>query len=126
LIEAGKGRGRVEFVVSRQHLRTYGIAHGGILATLLDTAMGMAAMSVAPPDHDVVTAQLNVNFIRSAWEGERLVTAADVRHSGRRTAVARGEVQTSDGQLVALGSATFLFTPLTDPAHQKPTHGTPS
>ena len=61
-----------------------------------------------------MTAQLNVHFIRPACEGETLVASAEVRHAGRKTAVAQGEVRTEAGALVATASATFVYLPHTD------------
>jgi uncharacterized protein (TIGR00369 family) len=114
LQQLGAGRGRLEMAVAARHLRTLGILHGGVTATLLDTAMGMASGTTAPPDHYVVTIQLNVNFIRPAWEGELLTATGEVLHAGRQTAVARGELRTADGVLVATGSGTFLYLAHTD------------
>jgi uncharacterized protein (TIGR00369 family) len=116
LLEAG--RSQVQVVVSSQHLRSHGIAHGGIYATLLDTSMGWAAGSRAPDGWNVVTVQLNVNFIRPAKLGETLIARGEVQHSGRRTAVAYGEIKTADGHLVATGSATFMYV------HIDPVQGT--
>src|SRR5438105_13617346 len=73
IVHADKGRGRLELDVDPRHLRDIAITHGGVIATLLDSFMGMAAGSVSPPKHHVVTAQLNVNFIRPAWQGESLI-----------------------------------------------------
>jgi uncharacterized protein (TIGR00369 family) len=102
------GRGRLDLTLEARHLRSLGIAHGGLLATLLDSVMGMAAGSLCPPDHYVVTVQLNVQFIRAARDGETLVATAEVMHSGRQTAFARGEIRTEADVLVAGGTATFL------------------
>jgi uncharacterized protein (TIGR00369 family) len=106
--------GRLVLEVNAGHLRTLGIVHGGVVATLLDSVMGMSAARSAPPDHYVVTAQLNVHFIRPAWEGETLTASSKVRHNGRKTAVAEGEIHTSSDALVAIASATFVFVPHTD------------
>lgn len=102
--------------VQTRHLRNLGIMHGGVLATLLDSVMGMSVGSLGPAGHFVVTVQLNVNFIRPAWEGETLVAVAEVIHSGQQTAVARGEVRTARGNLVGSGSGTFLYVAHPDPA----------
>jgi uncharacterized protein (TIGR00369 family) len=102
------------------HLRTLGIAHGGVTATLLDSVMGMMASRSAPPDHYVVTAHLNIQFIRPAFEGETLVASSEVRHSGRKTSMAQGELHTSDGALVAMASATFVYVPHTDRTRANP------
>jgi acyl-CoA thioesterase len=120
IVVAENGRGQVALTVSEMHLRTFGMLHGGVMATLLDASMGIAAMTRAPVEHDVVTVQLNVNFIRPAWERETLSATGEILHSGRRTAVARGEIRTAEGALVASGTATFMFVPLSDPAHQSP------
>jgi acyl-CoA thioesterase len=119
-VEASAGRARLEMVVAERHMRTFGMLHGGVMATLLDAAMGSAAMTLAPAENDVVTVQLNVNFIRAAWEGEALAATSEILHAGRRTAVARSEIRTSEGALVATGTGTFMFISLADPAHKPP------
>lgn len=108
------GHVSVRYEVGPDHLRTGGIAHGGIIATLMDTALGLAASTMAPAGFDLVTAQLNVNLIRPAWLGEALVASAEVQHSGRKTAVATGQIHTEDGSLVATGSATLVYIPPRD------------
>lgn len=107
--------GRLVLDVAAGHLRSLGIAHGGVIATLLDSVMGMVSARSAPPDHYLVTAQINVHFLRPAREGETLLASAEVRHAGRKTAVAHGEVRTSADHLIATASATFVYVPHTDP-----------
>ncbi len=108
---AAEGITEFELVVEEQHLRTLGIMHGGVTAALLDSAMGFAAVTTSPPGYYVVTVQLNVNFIRPVWESETLIAKGEVRHSGRQTAVAYGEIHTGEGVLIATGTATFLYQP---------------
>ena len=108
-VAAEKGRATWRLVVAEQHLRTHGILHGGVVATLLDTAMGRAVSTLCRDDQSAVTAQLNVNFIRPVWIGETLTITGEVQHSGRQTAVTRGEIRTAAGVLVATGSGTFMF-----------------
>lgn len=115
LAERSDGRARLELTVAEPHLRTRGIAHGGVIASLLDTAMGVAVSTKTPAGCFPVTAQLNVNFIRPAWNGEKLEILGDVRHAGRTTAVAMGEIRTESGVLVATSSGTFSFIPDPDP-----------
>ncbi len=112
--------GRLTLEVRAGHLRTLGIVHGGVIATLLDSVMGMKAQGASPPDHYLVTAQLNVHFIRPAFEGETLIASSVVRHQGRKTAVAEGEIRTAGGALVATSSATFVHVPHTDQTRANP------
>lgn len=110
-VSSEPGRATWRLTVAEQHLRTHGILHGGVVATLLDTAMGRAVSTLCREDQSCVTVQLNVNFIRPSWSGETLLITGEVPHSGRQTAVARGEIRTSAGVLVATGTGTFMFVP---------------
>jgi uncharacterized protein (TIGR00369 family) len=109
--DASKGSATFEMQVDEKHLRTLGLMHGGVTTTLLDTAMGFAAVTTAPEGFYVVTVQLNANFIRPVWESEKLIATGEVQHSGKQTAVARGEIRTSENVLVASGMGTFLYIP---------------
>jgi acyl-CoA thioesterase len=110
-VAAQRGRAEFEMTVEDHHLRTLGLLHGGVTATLLDTALGYAAVTTAPEKHYVLTVQLNANYIRPSWRGETLRATGEIIHTGRQTAVARGEIRTSDGKLVAAGSGTFMYVP---------------
>jgi acyl-CoA thioesterase len=112
--------GRLSLELRAGHLRTLGIAHGGVIATLLDSVMGLKANQSSPPDHYLVTAQLNVHFLRPAFEGETLVASSEVRHAGRKTAMAQGELHTAAGELVATASATFVYVPHSDRTRSHP------
>lgn len=108
-LSSENGRAIWKLVVTEQHLRTHGILHGGVVATLLDTAMGRAVTTLCRVDQSAVTAQLNVNFLRPAWKGETLTITGEVLHCGSLTAVTRGEIRTSADVLLATGSGTFMF-----------------
>ncbi len=111
-IAVEKGSATFEVTVDETHLRTMGIAHGGLLATVLDSCLGCAAWTLAPPENHVVTVQLNINYIRPAWLGEMLTAKAEVRHAGQMTAVSRGEIRTKEGALVASATGTFMYLPI--------------
>lgn len=113
-----KGTAVFEVTVDETHLRTMGIAHGGLVAALLDSALGCACWTLAPAGHHVVTVQLNINYIRPAWLGEKVTAIGEVRHAGQMTAVSRGEVRTAEGALVASATGTFMFLPV--PGGPKP------
>jgi acyl-CoA thioesterase len=117
-VNVEKGAATFEVTVDDSHLRTMGIAHGGLIATMLDTCLGCACWTLAPPDNHVVTVQLNINYIRPAWLGEKLTARSEVRHAGQMTAVSRGEIRTAEGALVAAASGTFMYLPV--PAGAKP------
>lgn len=83
--------------------------HGGVIATLMDTAMGSAVFTKLGDNIAYTTLELKVNFIRSvAIDGKRLTCEATAVHVGRRTATAEGRITDADGKLIAHGSTTIL------------------
>ncbi len=97
--------------VDQHHLRPYGIIHGGVVASLLDTSLGQTAGAAAGEKCHVVTVQLNINYIRPTWEGEEVIARAELQHQGRKTAVCRGELRTLDDKLIATATGTFMYLP---------------
>ncbi len=91
--------------VGQQH----GFFHGGIVATILDTACGLAALSLLPDGQGVVTAEFKLNFLAPA-RGDRVVAQGRVVKSGRLLSVCTGEARV-EGRLVALMQATMCAVP---------------
>lgn len=99
------GEARVAFEAREEHLNAAGTLHGGVLATLVDTAMGMAVRS-ATDDTDVpATSQLTVTYLRPGKPG-RLSVRAQVRTRGEHLTVCDADVE-QDGRDLAHAVATF-------------------
>ncbi|WP_342342305.1 PaaI family thioesterase [Neobacillus novalis] len=84
------------------------IVHGGITATVLDTAMGSLANSLLPEGFGAVTNQLNIHYIAPGI-GESLRCKAEVVHQGSKTLVISGEAFRSDGKKIAYATGTFFI-----------------
>jgi len=93
-----------------EHLQAYGTAHGGILAGLVDAAMGLAILGRAPEGEGCATVEMKINFVAPALPGP-LVGRGSVLHEGRRMVVAQGEARDGEGRLVAVGTGTFQRIP---------------
>jgi len=105
--------GRVEFVLRTRpdFGNPHGTVHGGITATLLDSAMGCAVLSELPPTARYTTVDLSLTNLRSVpLDGIRLRAAGEVVHMGRRIATAEGRVTDEGGHLIATASTTCLVT----------------
>lgn len=92
------------------HYNPIGVVHGGLAATLLDSAMGCAVHSTLPAGTGYTTLEIKVNFIRamSAITG-RVRCEAKIIHAGARTATAEGRVVDQSGRLYAHGTTTCLI-----------------
>ena len=105
VLDAEDGRARLEFDAAEEHLNPAGTVHGGVLATLLDTAMGLAVRSTR--DDVPATSQLTVTFLRPGKVG-RLVVTGRVGKQGEHLVVCDGDVE-QDGRAVAAAVATFAI-----------------
>jgi uncharacterized protein (TIGR00369 family) len=101
----GERQATVALTVQDRHLNPLGILHGGVHASLLDNAMGLAVMA-ARPGEKVVTANLNVQYVAPGRKG--LIRArAEIVHQTRRMITAQGRVESADGALLAIGVGSF-------------------
>jgi uncharacterized protein (TIGR00369 family) len=85
------------------HRNGMGTVHGGVHATLIDTAMAVAVASLGMRG---ATTQMNVHFVGAA-RGGRLVCRAEIVHRTRKTATAEARVHDATGQLLSLATASF-------------------
>ena len=105
--EVDEGTARLDFEAGEEHLNPAGTVHGGVLATLVDTAMGTAVRS-ATDDGDVpATSQLTVTYLRPGKPG-RLTVAARVRTRGEHLTVCEADVD-QDGRSLVHAVATFAL-----------------
>lgn len=111
LIEKARDFAKVRLVVGPQHLNRMQVPHGGVLASLLDTATGFAVAFADGPDKVLraVTISLNVQFVGQAKAGDTLFVTGKRDGGGRTIAFASAEVHTQAGTLVAKCDAIYRF-----------------
>ena len=85
-----------------------GIVHGGITATLIDTAMGTLANTILPDGFSAVTTQLNIHYL-AVGQGEYLHCKAQIDHKGTKTMVLSADVHRIDGKKIAQASGSFFI-----------------
>jgi uncharacterized protein (TIGR00369 family) len=83
------------------------IVHGGMVATLLDTAMGGACWSVLADDESFLTADLRVEFLRAARPGTLRADGVVVQRN-RRVAFCSADLY-QDGELIATARCTQII-----------------
>jgi uncharacterized protein (TIGR00369 family) len=110
LVEVSKGRATFAVNPAEYHYNPIGVVHGGLAATLLDSAMGCAVHSMLPAGAGYTTLEIKVNFIRAMTaETGRVRCEAKIVHSGARTATAEGRIVDEAGKLYAHGTTTCLI-----------------
>jgi uncharacterized protein (TIGR00369 family) len=102
---AEDGRAGLQLDVTHEHLNEAGTLHGGVLATLVDTAMGQAVRSRTGEGDVPATSQLTVTYLRPGTPGT-VVASAEVRTQGEHLTVCEADVQ-QDGKALVHALATF-------------------
>jgi len=110
VVEAERGRVVVAIEPSEAHLNPYGIVHGGLTATLLDSCLGLAVQSTLDKGLAQTTVEFKVSLMRPITpETGRIRAEGIVLNCGRRVGTAEGRLTDGKGRLLAHGTATCLI-----------------
>ena len=105
--EFGNGKCTVMATVNAEHLNAGGVAHGGLAATMLDTALGAALVSTLLKQEWCATAQLDVSFLNAAIVGMNLIASGEIIRRGQNLAHLSGELVDESGKLIATAKGTW-------------------
>ena len=109
LREIGASHAIMEVTVSELHRNYFGGAHGGLIATLVDT-VSFFPQPLLPSGKPCTTTNLNVTYVRPAAMGDVLTARSELIHMGRRMASVTVTVKNHNDELVAHGTATLMVS----------------
>lgn len=91
------------------HYNPIGLVHGGLVCTLLDSALGCASHTLLPAGTGYSSIEIKINYLRAVTPASGTLTAHGwVTKPGRRVIFAEGEVRDVAGAVVATASGTCL------------------
>jgi uncharacterized protein (TIGR00369 family) len=106
----GAGRVILSAPIGSNALQQHGHGHAGLTFALGDSAAGYAALSLMPPEAEVMTVEMKINLMSPA-SGDRLIATGQVIRAGRRLTVVSAEVHAEAGgtlRQVALLQGTMI------------------
>jgi len=106
-LSAEMGKGEILLALKPEHNNTWEVAHGGVLLTLMDVAMAVAARSADSGDRSVVTIELKNNFMQAAT-GILRVKADTVRHTAT-LAFCEAKLYNDQGEICCMSTGTFKY-----------------
>ena len=113
LVLVAPGEVRIALFPRPELSQQHGYMHAGAITSVLDSACGYAALTVAPVGFDVLTVEFKINFIRPAV-ADRFVAIGKVTKAGKALTVCQGEVigeQGSRRETIAVMQATIINVP---------------
>ncbi|WP_375490742.1 PaaI family thioesterase [uncultured Jatrophihabitans sp.] len=107
-LTSGDGEARANLEAQDRHLNPAGAVHGGVMATLVDVAMGAAVRTMIGDDDAAATTQLTLAYLRPGKPG-MLTVHAHVGKQGEHILVCAAQVE-QDGKQLIEALATFAIT----------------
>jgi uncharacterized protein (TIGR00369 family) len=107
LSEVALDKSVIELKTDRCHLQPYGNVHGGVLATMIDTATIWAAFMRIPEESGLVNIDLKLNYLKPVKDGVLIAEGCAI-HSGNLISYAEATVYNESRQPVAHGTSTLM------------------
>jgi uncharacterized protein (TIGR00369 family) len=102
-----RGRATLALEVRKDLTQNHGVVHGGAIASLIDTAMAFAIISLLAPEEKVTTVDLTISYLRPLTKG-RVAAVAKVVRAGKRLFVVSADVFGDDGKLASTALSTYI------------------
>ena len=103
-------RCRIDLELGERHMQPFGIVHGGVLATLIDTGTFWAGFLRLPEDDGLVNVDLKLNYLKAVTGGHLRAEGRCLR-AGRQISYTECSVFDEGGGLVAHGTSTLMAMP---------------
>lgn len=110
LVSISVDHAKVTLKTEQCHLQPFGIVHGGVLATLIDTATFWSVFLRLPEDAGLVNIDLKLNYLRSISTGLMTAEGSCIR-AGRSINYAEARVKDNKGNMLAHGTSTLMVLP---------------
>ena len=109
--ELRDGYARLSLVLEPRHTNPNGVMHGGVITTMMDSALGAALGSLRGPESGRTphsTVEMNASFLAGARPGDKIVVEGRVLRLGKSIAFGEAEARKGD-ELIAKGRLTFAI-----------------
>jgi uncharacterized protein (TIGR00369 family) len=112
LTSVGDGEAVFRCVPDESFYNPIGMIHGGLLCTLMDSAMGVAVQTQLPPDTAAATIELKVSYLKPVRDEGELEVVGRVLQVGRRIAFAEAHAYDNSRALVGHSTSSLALAPL--------------
>ncbi len=110
LVSISVDQSMVKLKTEQCHLQPFGIVHGGVFATLIDTATFWSVFLRLPEDAGLVNIDLKLNYLKSVSTGMMTAEGRCIR-AGRSINYAEASVRDKKGNILAHGTSTLMVLP---------------
>jgi len=106
--ELGTGYSKVEMDIHEKHFSPLGAVHGGVYATLIDSAAYWAIYCELDENIGYTTLDLSVNYLSMCEKGKIIVEGKSIK-IGRNICLAEAFIRDTDGKLIVHGTSKLML-----------------
>ena len=106
--EVGKNYARLSIEIDERHIQFLNTVHGGVMASLADSAAAWATYGADDLEGTPVTVEMKINFLRPVKSG-KLVAEARTCSEGSRIFVSDVDVKNTEDKLIAKSLVTYYL-----------------
>jgi acyl-CoA thioesterase len=107
------GESCLELDLKKNHLQIHGVVHGGVVATLIDAAGALAAITQMEGFSSLTTIEMKLNYLSSVKKGKILAYGHCIK-LGRTIGVSEATIKNEDKKIIAHGLVTLMTQPPTE------------
>lgn len=101
------GESLIKVETEQKHLQAFGVIHGGVCASLLDTAIYWAVYAGIEQIVGLTTIDLKVNYLSPMSDG-RLIAKGRTIKTGKKICLGEASIEDQKGNLIAHGTSTLM------------------
>jgi uncharacterized protein (TIGR00369 family) len=103
------GEVEISMLITKKHMATQQVAHGGIISALTDAGLSIAALTLFDNDNKyIATIEFKINFVKPALLNDTLKCIGTVIKQGKTVLVARAEVFNQRNENIAFAQGTLM------------------
>ncbi|MDD3473698.1 MAG: PaaI family thioesterase [Syntrophaceae bacterium] len=110
VVELGHGYSVVKAKIGKKHMNPFGGLHGGVYASVIDTAAYWSAYCDLPATSGMITIDLKVDFLAPVLKDEIIIKGERIK-SGKTIHLTQASAFSSSGKLLAHGTSKLMVTP---------------
>lgn len=110
IMELSPGHALIETTMEDKHLQAFGYAHGGAIASIVDTAAFWSAFCDLDEDAGITTVDLKLNFLAPVKEGKLIARGKRIK-MGKTLGLGEAKITSESGNLIAQGTSTLIVLP---------------
>lgn len=109
LLHIEPGKVEMEVTVRKEMTNPYGNIHGGMMATIIDEAIGWAVLSATFQSH-YTSVNLNIDFLYAAALDEKIIAKSEIIRAGKKMLHTSVNVYNTNGVLLARAASNLVVT----------------